>query len=145
MSNEKPAEYAVAPLNSQNFNGEYPSPEAAATDYFKSFPHVEVCQVGRIKRCKISDFAPWADNIFDMLVDNAMQEAGDAAEDWLTDISEDAEGYLQKGLAFLLERWARRYGHRPDFWIVEDVQEWKSELAPNSSTFKVQRVETVKG
>ena len=88
------------------------------------FKDMDTVYVGRIYR-----FVPEVDawSIIERLQDDADDEAYEASEDYLRDVS-DAEIYkLEKMLTETFNQWARETGNEPNFFVVKDVKEYSLE------------------
>lgn len=88
------------------------------------FKDMDTVYVGRIYR-----FVPEVDawSIIERLQDDADDEAYEASEDYLRDVS-DAEIYkLEKMLTETFNQWARETGNEPNFFVIKDVKKYSLE------------------
>lgn len=63
-----------------------------------------------------------ADDIFERLGDDAFDEAGEVAEDYLWNVKEEERNELSVELTKVFNDWASKYKHEPHFWIVDDIE-----------------------
>ena len=65
------------------------------------------------------------ESIIDMLRDEAYEEGGEYAEDYLKDVSEAQRDELTEVLTNAFNKWAAKYGYKPNFYPIENVKEYK--------------------
>lgn len=93
----------------------------------------EVRDVTKVYIGRVYKFVPEIDawSIIEKLQDDADDEAYEASEDYLRDVS-DAELYqLEKMLTETFNKWARETGNEPNFFVVKDVVEYSLEEGKN--------------
>lgn len=93
----------------------------------------EVRDVTEVYIGRVYKFVPEIDawSIIEKLQDDADDEAYEASEDYLRDVS-DAELYqLEKMLTETFNKWARETGNEPNFFVVKDVVEYSLEEGKN--------------
>ena len=88
------------------------------------FKDMDTVYVGRIYR-----FVPEVDawSIIERLQDDADDEAYEASEDYLQDVSDEEANKLEAMLTETFNKWARETGNEPNFFIVKDVKEYSLE------------------
>lgn len=88
------------------------------------FKDMDTVYVGRIYR-----FVPEVDawSIIERLQDDADDEAYEASEDYLQDVSDEEANKLEAMLTETFNKWARETGNEPNFFIVKDVKEFSLE------------------
>jgi hypothetical protein len=74
--------------NEETYQGDYASPEAAAEAGFQDNPDYDSLWIGINKKFTAHDFISVSD-ILDGIAENAGDECGEAAEDWLVKIEKD--------------------------------------------------------
>ena len=95
--------------------------DAKGDDEFKD---MDTVYVGRIYR-----FVPEVDawSIIERLQDDADDEAYEASEDYLQDVSDEEANKLEAMLTETFNKWARETGIEPNFLVVKDVKEYSLE------------------
>ena len=88
------------------------------------FKDMDTVYVGRIYR-----FVPEVDawSIIERLQDDADDEAYEASEDYLQDVSDEEANKLEAMLTETFNKWARETGNEPNFFVVKDVKEYSLE------------------
>ena len=88
------------------------------------FKDMDTVYVGRIYR-----FVPEVDawSIIERLQDDADDEAYEASEDYLQDVSDEEANKLEAMLTETFKKWARETGNEPNFFVVKDVKEYSLE------------------
>lgn len=88
------------------------------------FKDMDTVYVGRIYR-----FVPEVDawSIIERLQDDADDEAYEASEDYLQDVSDEEANKLEAMLTETFNQWARETGNEPNFFVVKDVKEYSLE------------------
>ena len=88
------------------------------------FKDMDTVHVGRIYR-----FVPEVDawSIIERLQDDADDEAYEASEDYLQDVSDEEANKLEAMLTETFNKWARETGNEPNFFVVKDVKEYSLE------------------
>jgi len=75
-------------------------------------------------------FAPTAEDLINFMVERAHDEIGEAAEDWLDGVPENAELCIQEQLDLLFDEggkqgsWFELYGLQPHFYAVGKVKQF---------------------
>lgn len=64
---------------------------------------------------------PSVDSILDEVSEQAYDEVGDIAEDWLHNVDKNAQNELQNDLNILFEKWLVKYNLKPHFYSVVDT------------------------
>lgn len=100
--------------------------DAKNADEFKD---AKVVYIGRVYKF-VPEIDAWS--IIEKLQDDADDEAYEAAEDYLRDVS-DAEAYkLEQMLTEVFNKWALETGNAPTFFVVKDVVEYNLEEDSNN-------------
>ena len=88
------------------------------------FKDMDTVYVGRIYR-----FVPEVDawSIIERLQDDADDEAYEASEDYLQDVSDEEANKLEAMLTETFNKWARETGNEPNFFVVKDIKEYSLE------------------
>ena len=88
------------------------------------FKDMDTVYVGRIYR-----FVPEVDawSISERLQDDADDEAYEACEDYLQDVSDEEANKLEAMLTETFNKWARETGNEPNFFVVKDIKEYSLE------------------
>ncbi len=63
------------------------------------------------------------ESIIDMLRENAYSDCNE--EDYLDNVTDEQTNELTEELTAAFERWAKKNGHEVDFFLVENVKEYK--------------------
>lgn len=95
--------------------------DAKNADEFKD---AKTVYIGRVYKF-VPEIEPW--NVIERLQDDANDEAYEAAEDYLWDISDDDANKLGKMLTETFNKWARETGNEPNFYTVEEIHEYSLE------------------
>ena len=64
-----------------------------------------------------------ADNVIEAVQDEAYDQAGDFAIDYLDDVTKEHRDKLESLLTGIFNIWAEDYGYKPSFFTVENVKE----------------------
>lgn len=85
---------------------------------------VKTVYIGRVHK-----FVPEVDawSIIERLQDDADDEAYEASEDYLQDVSDEEANKLEAMLTETFNKWARETGNEPNFFVVKDVKEYSLE------------------
>lgn len=88
------------------------------------FKDMDTVYVGRIYR-----FVPVVDawSIIERLQDDADDEAYEASEDYLQDVSDEEANKLEAMLTETFNKWAKETGNEPSFFTVEEIHEYSLE------------------
>lgn len=65
------------------------------------------------------------ESIIDMLRDEAYEEGGEYAEDYLEDVPKEQRDELTEILTLAFTVWAKEHGYEPNFFPIENVKEYK--------------------
>lgn len=109
--------------NEERFEGAYKSREEAVDEGRSIFPG-EAFLLGWGYKPDPAQFIPSTDWVLESMAESALDEAGEAAEEW-PDITDEAEKELNE----LLKAWARK-NCPVDFWIGEGHEEIEPEEKP---------------
>ena len=113
-----------------NYSCEYDSIEealAAAKIDAKNadeFKDAKTVYIGRVYRF-VPEIEPWS--VIERLQDDADDEADEAAEDYLQDVSDEEANKLEAMLTETFNKWARDTGNEPNFFVVKDIKEYSLE------------------
>ena len=66
-----------------------------------------------------------ADNVIEAIQDDAYDQAGDFAINYLDDVTKEHRNKLESLLTGIFNIWAKDYGYKPSFFTVENVKEVK--------------------
>jgi hypothetical protein len=114
--------------NEETFSGDYASREEAiafAADELGVEPG-GLFWVGRSVPYVVEVRKHTADRLVEQLAEDAYDEVGDVAEDWLRRVTDGQLTDLASRLDSVVEAWLEDYGHEPGFWRVEDVTEHRA-------------------
>lgn len=64
-------------------------------------------------------------NVIEAIQDDAYDQAGDFAIDYLDDVTKEHRNKLESLLTGIFNIWAKDYGYKPSFFTVENVKEVK--------------------
>ena len=78
---------------------------------------------------EVWDFEPKVDvdSVIERLQDDADDEAYEASEYYLQDVSDEEANKLEAMLTETFNKWARETGNEPNFFVVKDVKEYSLE------------------
>ena len=93
------------------------------------FKDAKVVYIGRVYKF-VPEIDAWS--IIEKLQADADDEAYEAAEDYLRDVSDDDENKLEAMLTETFNKWARETGNEPNFLVVKDVKEYSLEEGKNA-------------
>jgi hypothetical protein len=82
------------------------------------------CEENYIYIGKCKEYIPWIDveRIIEQVGDTAYDNLGEAAEDYLCDVSKDAEKELEKKITEVFFEWLNKYNLNPNFYSVVNIQ-----------------------
>ncbi|QZY56691.1 hypothetical protein [Crassaminicella profunda] len=66
-----------------------------------------------------------ADDILERISENAYDDIGEVAEDYLTDVKPEHEKELEEKLNEVLFAWMKKYKYEPSFYRIIDIEEIK--------------------
>ena len=100
--------------------------EAAKLDVKNAdeFKDAKTVYIGRVYRF-VPEIEPW--NVIERLQDDADDEAYEASEDYLQDVSDEEANRLEAMLTETFNKWAKETGNEPNFFVVKDVKEYSLE------------------
>jgi len=113
----------VWPENEEIFNNnaEYDTIEDALKDASSDLEKGETIYIGKIKKI---DLSVDANKVIEDLQEIVYDQAGDAASDFLNDVTKDQEDVLQKMINETLIEWLEENNLIPSFFSVEEVKEY---------------------
>ena len=87
----------------------------------------EDIHVGEVVKKTIGDYLTnrHVECLLESIADNAGEECGDVTESWLTLLSTKELNNLRGTIQAVLEKWATKTGHQPEFYHVENVEQVK--------------------
>lgn len=103
----------------ENFTGEFDSPEAAAEEAFDNDPEMESVYVGEVVKEAAHAFVN-ARLIVENLQEQAADDCGEWAEDWLEALQKNKEKLAE--LEQVVGDWIQEQ-YPPTFWTVKNVKE----------------------
>ena len=122
-------------FDNERFYGEYDSIEEAlkearkeAKGYIENdediFENAGAVYIGRV--CRFEPYVD-ADKVIEELQNYADYEADEASFDYLQDVTDEDLSKLENMLTETFNKWARETGNEPNFYTVEDVEEYSLE------------------
>ena len=90
----------------------------------EEFRDATTVYIGRVYKF-VPEIDAW--NIIERLQDDADDEAYEASEDYLQDVSDEEANKLEAMLTETFNKWARETGNEPNFFVVKDVKEYSLE------------------
>jgi hypothetical protein len=110
-------------FNEENFEGEFDTKEQAVAEAIWYYKDDEKDQdfiwVGQTK--PISSGVN-VDSIIEQLGEEAYDQAGEYAEDYLTNVTLNHQRVLEERLNEVLLAWMKEYNYEPNFWTVENIE-----------------------
>ena len=110
-------------FNEENFEGDFETKEdaiAEGTYYAKDeYEGVTIFHVGTQKEVVIGVNV---DAIIEQLGEDASEQAGEAADDYLRRIKIKEVVILEEKLNEVVHSWLSDFGHRSTFWTVDNVE-----------------------
>ena len=101
--------------------------DAKNADEFKD---AKVVYIGRVYKF-VPEIDAWS--IIERLQDDADDEAYEASEDYLQDVSDEEANKLEAMLTETFNKWAQETGNEPTFFVVKDIVEHSLEEGENDS------------
>ena len=84
--------------------------------------------VGDVVEQLISNYCPSANNIIEMVAEQAYEECGEWSDDYLDNLPDNVVSDLEKRIKSLMTDWANIHKLQPTFWIVENIKPVKVKL-----------------
>jgi hypothetical protein len=110
-------------FNEENFEGDFDTKEQAIDEAIWYYKDDEKDQdfiwVGQIKPVSVGVNI---DSLLEQLGEEAYEEAGEYAEDYLTNVTLSHQKILEQRLNNVLVAWMKEYNYEPNFWAVENVK-----------------------
>ena len=109
------------------FHGRFASKEEAIEEGSESSIDNKDIHIGEVVKKTIGEYLTnrHVDCLLESLAENAGEECGDVAEDWLADLPTKELNNLKRLIQAVLEEWATQTGHQPEFYHVENVEQVK--------------------
>nr|DAP26786.1 MAG TPA: hypothetical protein [Caudoviricetes sp.] len=104
------------------FRGEFVSAEEALKYAHEYDPDYEDIYVGEISPYVPHICGGW---VIEGLQEDAVNECDDVAGEWMTDVTQEEEKDLSDMLTAAFVKWAKKYGHMPNFESVINVQHYR--------------------
>ena len=78
----------------------------------------------------VGEIAPYVphicgERVIDGLQEDSFNECGDVSEQWMIRIKPEEEKDLSEMLTSAFTEWAKKYGHMPNFYAVDNVQHYR--------------------
>jgi hypothetical protein len=110
-------------FNEENFEGDFRTKAEAIAEaeyyVYEADDDRDFIYVGQTKEVIVSINTNW---LLDQLGEQAYEQAGEYAEDYLYDVSREHESILEERLNDVLYAWMEEFNYKPNFWTVENVQ-----------------------
>jgi hypothetical protein len=110
-------------FNEENFEGDFDTKEQAIDEAIWYYKDDEKDQdfiwVGQIKPVSVGVNI---DSLLEQLGEEAYEEAGEYAEDYLTNVTLSHQKILEQRLNNVLVAWMKEFNYEPNFWTVENVK-----------------------
>lgn len=81
------------------------------------------CWTAIPKTPDVSRFLPNIDRMLEEINEQAYEECGECAEDWLDNLPKEKTQDLEQTVHAAILNWMERHNELPSFWTVEQVQE----------------------
>ena len=119
-------EYTYSTDGGEWFHEQFSSKEEAIEEGRASSDNEDI-YVGEIVKKTIGEYLTNrnVDCLLESIAENAGEECGDVTESWLTLLSMEEMSNLKRLIREVLEKWATRTGHQPEFYHVENVEQVK--------------------
>lgn len=127
----KPTDKYAYSFDNDRYYGQYSSIREALylakedIQYNEELRDVKTVYIGRVYK-----FEPYVDaiRVIELVQDDAMDEADDAARFYLDDVKKEDYQKLEAMLTETFKEWAKETGNEPDFNTVQDVEEYELEV-----------------
>ena len=120
------------------FRGRFASKEEAIKEGRASSDNEDI-HIGEIVGKTIGEYLTnkHVECLLESIAEQAGDECGDVTESWLTLLSMEELSNLKRAIQALLEKWATRTGHQPEFYHVENTEQVKC----NRKSFEISQKE----
>jgi len=115
----KTPSYAYS-YDQEHYHGEFTTREDAAAEGFAGDEEAETVWTGEMVEPAL---APNAECLIEQMANDATDDGGDAADDYLSHIPKEAKEELQSELQALWDRWEAKHNLDPDWFTVVNIQE----------------------
>ena len=108
-------------FNEENFEGDFETRGDAIGEgtYYAKDAGVTIFYVGTTKDISLGVNV---DSIIDQLSEDATEQAGEIADDYLRHVKTNDAIILEEKLNEVLRSWLSDFGYRPTFWTVDNVE-----------------------
>ena len=108
-------------FNEENFEGDFETREDAIGEgtYYAKDEGITIFHVGTQKTIVLGVNV---DAIIEQLGEDANEQAGEAADDYLRRVKTKEVVILEEKLNEVVHSWLSDFGHRPTFWTVDNVE-----------------------
>lgn len=112
-------------FNEENYEGDFDTKEQAIAEaiwYYKEDDDIDqdIIWVGQTKAISLGVNV---DRIIEDLGEEAYDQSGEYAEDYLTDVKKSHQRILEERLNNVLYSWMKEFKYEPNFYTVENVEE----------------------
>lgn len=122
----KKSSYGFAIRKEGPFYGTHPTRKTAADDCLEQNPFEledgDTFFTGKNVGRQASHYCDGA-KVLQTLVDQASEEVGELADEWIVDVSPEQVEELTEELGRVLDRWAKSIDKHPAWMAVEDIEE----------------------
>jgi hypothetical protein len=109
--------------NEENFEGDFDTKEQAIEEAMYYYKDYELDQdyiwVGQTKPVSVGVNT---DSILEQLGEEAYEQAGEYADDYLSNVTLNHMKILEQRLNDVLGSWMKEFNYEPNFWAVENIQ-----------------------
>jgi hypothetical protein len=110
-------------FNEEDFEGDFETKEDAIGEAIYYYKDCEEDQdfiwIGQAKEIS---FGVDVDTIIENLGEDAYDQVGEYAKDYLYDVTTSHQAILEERLNEVLVTWMKEFKYEPNFWTVENVQ-----------------------
>lgn len=111
-------------FNGENFEGHFATKEDAIGEAKECITEDDgsVIYVGQVKEVTVGVPVDW---LLDQLGEQACEQAGEYAQDFLSYVNREHQFELEEQLNKVLLTWMKKNNYEPNFWSVDNVEEIK--------------------
>jgi hypothetical protein len=110
-------------FNGENFEGDFDTEEQAIAEAIWYYKDDEKDQdfiwVGQTQAISVGVNV---DSLLENLGEEAYEQAGEYAEDYLTNVKIEHQKVLEEKLNSVLATWMKEFKYEPNFWTVKNVE-----------------------
>ncbi|WEG18591.1 hypothetical protein PQ478_08915 [Alkalihalophilus pseudofirmus] len=110
-------------FNGENFEGVFDYKEGAINEAKCNISEDDgsVIYIGQVKDISFGVPIDW---LLDQLREEAYEQAGEVSQDFMMYVNKEHRYELENQLNNVLHDWMKKYNYEPNFWTVENIEEF---------------------